>query len=173
MQQRLVRLVNPLEIPAKAAGNGRQPREGYRPPFEELWWEAGPAVLSALGSAGDRIPQRIAMRLQHWIALALSENPVAALDLGALDQAFRDLSTFHLASHAYSLPTDPAPLLPHADRVVMTDRGYAFAVGKAQECVARIACALHGQAGARTILAAIGRERDLRRQIVEMMERLR
>ena len=171
MQHLHISLLTSPKTPAEAAG--RQPQGGYRPPFEELWREAGPAVLSALDNAGDRIPRTIAMRLQHWIALALSENPVEALDLAALDQAFRDLSTFHLACHAYSLPTDPAPLIPSADGVVMKDRGYAFAIGNAQECVARIACSLHGEAGARAILAAVGRERDLRRQIVGMMERLR
>jgi hypothetical protein len=124
MQQPQFRIVDSPALLAEAAGNGRQPQGGYRPPFEELWWEAGPAVLSAIDSAGDRIPRQIGVRLQDWISRAISEDPVTALDLAALDQAFRDLSTFHLACYTYRLVPDPTPQLPHDERVVMTDRGY-------------------------------------------------
>lgn len=157
----------------RLAEPGRKPAREYRPSFERLWWEAGPAVLSALDNTGDRIPQNIGMRLRNWTEQAISSDPVAALELGALDQAFRDLSTFRLACYSYKLAPNPAPDLSYTARVVMTDRGYAFAVGKAQECVAQLAVALHGPAGALTILCAVGRDRQVLRQIVEMMEGLR
>jgi hypothetical protein len=50
------------------------------------------------------------------------------------------------------------------------DRVDAFVVRKAQECVARIACALHGREAARILLATTEHERTLERQIFEMIE---
>jgi len=70
----------------RLAEPGRKPAREYRPSFERLWWEAGPAVLSALDNTGDRIPQNIGMRLRNWTEQAISSDPVAALELGALDQ---------------------------------------------------------------------------------------
>jgi hypothetical protein len=82
MQRARFRLVTPPQIPVETE-TGWPSREGYRPPFEDLWWEAGPAVLSALDSVGDRVPAQIGLRLRDWLARALSENPVPALDLAA------------------------------------------------------------------------------------------
>jgi hypothetical protein len=153
--------------PLVTSDSNRGEEAGYRQPFEELWWEAGPAVLHALDAAGDRLPKQIVIRLQNWISGVTSENPLPALDLVVLDRALRDLSTLHLSCYAYSLDPHGAACLPTADRLVMTDRGYAFAVSRAQLCAARIAYALHGTAGARTVLAAIDHERGRRRQIAE------
>jgi hypothetical protein len=121
----------------------------------------------ALDATGDRLPRQIVIRLQNWISRMTSANPLPALDLQALDRALRDLSTLHLSCYAYSLDLYAAAGLPPVDRLVMTDRGYAFAASRAQLCAARLACALHGTAGAQTVLASIDHERSRRQEIAE------
>jgi hypothetical protein len=155
--------------PAIAPDMRRRQEADYRQPFEELWREAGPAVLNALDAAAGRFPKQIDMRLRDWVIRVASPNPVPVLDLVVLDRAFRDLSTLHLACYAYSLDPHGAAERPPADRLVMTDRGYAFGVSRAQLCVAQLAHALHGTAGAQTILTAVDLERSRRRQIADMI----
>jgi hypothetical protein len=130
---------------------------------------AGPAVLDALDTMDLRFPKSIDERLRDWIGRVTSADPVPALALAVLDRTFRDLSTLHLACYAYSIDPQGAARLAPADRLVMTDRGCAFAVSRAQLCVAQLAHALHGVSGAQVILAAVSRERSLRRQIAEMI----
>jgi hypothetical protein len=155
--------------PADAPDTNRRQEADYKQPFEELWREAGPAVLDALDAPAVRFPKQIDMRLRDWVNRVTSPDPVPALDLAVLDRAFRDLSTLHLGCYTYSLDPHGAAGRPPVDRLVMTDRGYAFGVSRAQLCVAQIAYALHGTAGAQTILAAVGRERSRRRQIADMI----
>jgi hypothetical protein len=162
----------PLVPPLVTSGSNRGEEADYRQPFEELWWEAGPAVLHALDAAGNRLPRQTVIRLHNWISGITSANPLPALDLLALDRALSDLSTLHLSCYAYSLDPHGAAGLPPVDRLVMTDRGYAFAVSRAQLCATRLACALHGTAGAQTVLAAIDHERGRRRQIAERISAL-
>jgi hypothetical protein len=146
----------------------------YREPFEELWWRGAPAAWRALNSnGGARIPDVIDLRLRSWVAEVTSENPVAALALAALDQAYRDLTILCSSCSTYSvLPADVAKIaILH--RYKKTERGHAIAVRNAQACVARIACALHGSDGVRVIREAVEHERALDQRTFEMIEAIR
>lgn len=139
----------------------------YRQPFEDMWWQAGPAVLDALDNVPNHFPRQIDTRLRDWIVRMTSDDPVPALQVPALDRGLRDLAVLHLSSYDYRLSPDWTAELPLACQVVRIDRGCALSVCRAQHCVAEIACVLHGNAGMRTWLSALEHERVLRRQIAE------
>jgi hypothetical protein len=147
---------------------------GYREPFEELWWTAAPGVWRALNSsAGARIPEVSDLRLRSWIATVTSENPVAALALAVLDQAYRDFTILRSSCSTYSVvPADVAKTAVR-HRYKKTERGHGLAVRNAQDCVARIACALHGANGRKVIRAAVEHERALDQRIFEMIKAIR
>jgi hypothetical protein len=116
---------------------------GYREPFEELWWTAAPAAWRALNSnAAARVPEVTDLRLRRWIAEVTSENPVAALALVVLDQAYRDFTILRSSCSTYSVVPADAAQSAICHRYRKTERGHALAVRNAQDCGARIACAL-------------------------------